>query len=619
MLSINTNLSSLSVQNNLKQSTNSLNQAIERMTTGAKLNHAKDNAANYSINTSLSTKINALQVAESNVGMGLDMVQTASNIISTMQDHATRLQALSIQARNGTYDMPSVSAITSEATAIVAEIARLYTTAEYNGISLFNRTEQGINPRFDNLKSQNNGFIDNPVTYSDAKVATLTRVADVDTYTSGQTYSISSKEELIKLAEKVNSSESTSGVTFVLASDIDLSSIDNWTLIGKYSAEFKGVFDGNGHVIKNLTIKNSSLDYAGLFGRISGGSIKNVGIEDCEITANFYAGGLAGYTSSFVIINSYVTGNVYSNRSIGGLVGRASSTLISYSYTNGKTSGMLEVGGLVGYALSSSLITNSYANENVNGKSASGGLVGFAYSSSINNCYTTGSVTGTADSIGGLVGKAVTLNNPVIADCASYSTVSGNNLDLTGSFIGGICTNEMPTITGSESLKQDMNTIGGAFYYNTQNGNVTFVENYDMSDILTGIKDCISIPVSTILYIGINSDDFCQLTFDTNFSFDISAITTDIASDIVLNQITDFLNLLSNKQTELGAVENRLNSALESIAIAYDNLVSTRSTIRDADVAEESSVMIRSQILQQAAATLMATANQSPSIALQLL
>lgn len=73
------------------------------------------------------------------------------------------------------------------------------------------------------------------------------------------------------------------------------------------------------------------------------------------------------------------------------------------------------------------------------------------------------------------------------------------------------------------------------------------------------------------------------------------------------------------KQTELGAVENRLMSALEQINVSYDNLVSTQSTIRDADIAEESSEYIRNQILQQASATLLATANQTPSIALQLL
>ena len=64
---------------------------------------------------------------------------------------------------------------------------------------------------------------------------------------------------------------------------------------------------------------------------------------------------------------------------------------------------------------------------------------------------------------------------------------------------------------------------------------------------------------------------------------------------------------------------NRLESALESISVNIENLTSSLSTIRDADIAEISSTYIQQQILQQAAATLMSTANQSPAIALQLI
>lgn len=88
---------------------------------------------------------------------------------------------------------------------------------------------------------------------------------------------------------------------------------------------------------------------------------------------------------------------------------------------------------------------------------------------------------------------------------------------------------------------------------------------------------------------------------------------------IGVESIDYYLKKIALKQTELGALENRLMSALEQIKVSYDNLVSTQSTIRDADIAEESSAYIRSQILQQASATLLAAANQSPSIALQLL
>ena len=86
-----------------------------------------------------------------------------------------------------------------------------------------------------------------------------------------------------------------------------------------------------------------------------------------------------------------------------------------------------------------------------------------------------------------------------------------------------------------------------------------------------------------------------------------------------LGHIDKLTNAISAKQTEFGAAENRLESALEEISTQYENLTSSRSTLRDADISEVSSDYIRQQILQQASATLMATANQSPALALQLI
>jgi flagellin len=107
-------------------------------------------------------------------------------------------------------------------------------------------------------------------------------------------------------------------------------------------------------------------------------------------------------------------------------------------------------------------------------------------------------------------------------------------------------------------------------------------------------------------------------------SFGINGI--DNFRSIGLDTTTDFLTLLdenlasiSNKLTEFGSITNRLESVLDEIEIQYNNLASSRSTIRDADIAEVSSQYIQQQILQQASATLLATANQTPSIALQLI
>lgn len=86
----------------------------------------------------------------------------------------------------------------------------------------------------------------------------------------------------------------------------------------------------------------------------------------------------------------------------------------------------------------------------------------------------------------------------------------------------------------------------------------------------------------------------------------------------MLDKLDMVLVEISSRATTLGAAQNRIDSAIETIEVQSENITSSLSTIRDADVAEESSSYIKAQILQQASATLLATANQTPSIALSL-
>ena len=87
----------------------------------------------------------------------------------------------------------------------------------------------------------------------------------------------------------------------------------------------------------------------------------------------------------------------------------------------------------------------------------------------------------------------------------------------------------------------------------------------------------------------------------------------------MLSKIDNVIKEISNRTTTLGAAQNRIDSAIESIGVQSENITSSLSTLRDANIAEESSKYIQSQILQEPAATLLSTANQTPSIALNLL
>ena len=137
MLSLNTNTTSLMVQRNLSKATEGINRAMMQLTTGYRLNSAKDNPANYAIAKNMETKIHAWDVAQSNMSMGYDMLEVASSSAELIGAHLSRIRDLCEQACNGTYGEQSVNAIKAEIQGRLDEINRIRANTEYNDIKLF--------------------------------------------------------------------------------------------------------------------------------------------------------------------------------------------------------------------------------------------------------------------------------------------------------------------------------------------------------------------------------------------------------------------------------------------------------------------------------------------------
>ena len=135
-LTINTNIASIIAERNLDNATNRLNQSLERLSTGYKINHAADNAAGYSIADNWETQISSLDIASANASTGADLLTTAEQTYSLLTDHLQRIRDLTVQAGNGTYGSASLRAIQSEVFARLQEISRIAANSEFNGIKL---------------------------------------------------------------------------------------------------------------------------------------------------------------------------------------------------------------------------------------------------------------------------------------------------------------------------------------------------------------------------------------------------------------------------------------------------------------------------------------------------
>ena len=605
-MKINTNLSSLIVQSSLKSSTKGLNTAIERMTTGFKINRAKDNAANFSINTHLSTKISGYQVAQDNTLQALDMLTTASDTLSTMESLVSRLRSLAVTAGNKTYDTASLAALNAEAASIVSELYRIKDNTTYNGIKLLESITDipdGAGADVKSIKSKDGTFIKEVVKVDTSKMTKLSDVAEDAIISSGE-YSISTAEELVKLSKMSNNSQIKGG-RFVLANDIDMSAYstgEGFEPIAKYGG-FKGMVNGNGYVIRNLYINRPNEANVALIGGAHV-EVRNLGLENVDITGKNDTGGIVGQGQMNGLINCYVKGGSIKTDSelgwgcIGGIAGSLAYTNVDSCWTDVEVRGYNTVGGLIGS--SSVTVKNSYALGDVSGNESVGGLIGVSSHTTL-NCFAEGDVTASGYYAGGLVGYANT-NYGKIENCSSYGFVTG--ADRAGTIVG----------------RANGTTITNVMYNKGDNEGVAEIgygaETTNQSAILGVIFERI-----TNIQVGINSSNASNISIALGVS-DISLIDSIlgcIEDEKSISQIDKVVNLLAERQVQIGSVQNRLLSVLEEINTKQDNLISMQSTIRDADIAEVSSEYIRQQILQQASATLLATANQTPAIAIQLL
>jgi len=201
------------------------------------------------------------------------------------------------------------------------------------------------------------------------------------------------------------------GQYFELTDDINLNDT-NFYIIGNPGYSFTGVFDGNGHIISNLTYTNPRAICVGLFSSLgNSGQIKNLGIVDVNAGGYKRVGGLLGQNTFGSITNCYVKGSITcgdDSGTVGGLVGKNDGR-ITDCYTNVR------------------LITNSYAIGSISGEDVfvgAGGLVGSNYYGTVYDCYAIGSITGSAR-LGGLIGDN---DSGIISNCFASGEVLGDNV-----------------------------------------------------------------------------------------------------------------------------------------------------------------------------------------------
>lgn len=662
MISINTNPSVLTIQRNITKSSNALHRALERISTGYKINSAQDDAAGLYVATMLNTKIRGLAQAKINTQNGISYLNTASSSLAQMNNILARLRDLAVQGSNGIYDDITLTALQKEAESLTTELYRIKESTSFNGKNIFETDE------------------------------TL-RLSEADAISQG--YSI------IKTVDDLNNIRNDYSGKYILMSDIDLQSYSNWKPIGEniIGKLFTGIFDGNGYSITNLKINRTSEDFVGLFGAVLGAEIKNVKLENIEVKAKNYSGGLVGVNNNSKIINCTVSGKIKGTNYIGGLTG--------YNYNGSEVSncksavnvmGGQYVGGLIG--VNKDNVNDCKTTGIVEGSTYVGGLIGLSSEGTIKNCSAFGNIKAVYSECGGLIGKnggtlyysfatgkvnshtsvgglvgqnygyihdsfaqgdvfAIAAGGGLVGDnrtgaiiCNSFAegNVIGNE------YIGGLVGYQLLSSTLENSfaigkVQGDENKVGALAGYNNSsvirncfwNVDTTYtaiavgedkgsiynsegLSNTQMKDSqyyldagwsediwdfslgMPKLKNIKKDEKTVRLQIDAGSDPLANsIIFDSsldfmNFKAELTSINACLLS---IDRIDELINTISSKNAEFGTILNRLDSVHNLNINTTENLYSAKSSIMDADIAYECAKYIRNQILRYTSLTLL--------------
>lgn len=143
-ISVNTNITALLAQQYLTANQNGLTQAVQRLSSGLRINDAADDPAGLAISTSMTNTIDSLQQAARNGNDGISLIQSAETAINDISGLISQMTQLATQASNGTYTSTQLNDLQTEFSSLLNEVQRVANVTEFNGVNLLNGSTSSV-------------------------------------------------------------------------------------------------------------------------------------------------------------------------------------------------------------------------------------------------------------------------------------------------------------------------------------------------------------------------------------------------------------------------------------------------------------------------------------------
>lgn len=503
---INTNITSMIGQSNLSKSQNALQTSMERLSSGLRINSAKDDAAGQAIANRMSSQITGLAQAQRNSNDGISVAQTAEGALNQVNDNLQRVRELTVQAQNGTNSQDDLKSIQAEIKQRMGEIDRISGQTDFNGVKVL-ASDQDLSIQV--------GANDN---------------------------------ETIKIGlQKIDSSSL---------------GLNNFTVSGDQAATLESMVDDFG--ASGYSTYNADIDG-------SAATDIQVDLQSGKVTTD-------GTTQLYV---SQTTGTITAN---------AANTAVT------------------GSAEAATEFANAFSGLQNDGDKATVGDVEWTRVGAAGNTFGNGTYTAEVD--GQTVEVTVDSSTDANGTNASISNIDGS-LFMDETTFAAATTKFTAYGTNEDAREVDLKDAGGTYTGAALTGPDTQTYNVSAGGTVTyGNTGPSAADDGKVVYVK-NAGEASQELISQDEAVE--------ASRNPMDKLDSALSMVDTLRSDLGAIQNRFESAITNLQTNETNLSSARSRIEDADYATEVANMTKAQILQQAGTSVLAQANQIPQNVLSLL
>lgn len=562
---INTNVSALTAQRNLNKSQSAMQTNLQRLSSGLRINSAKDDAAGLAISNRFQAQVNGLTQASRNANDGISLAQTAEGALDEVTNGLQRMRTLAVQAANDTNSSSDRQSIQLEIDQIVSEINRIGGTTQFNGKNLLD----GSNKEFSFQIGAN----------------------------SGQQLSVKMGDMRASALGQQPGAVQTVGTRVALSGD----TVGNIGVSSGGSTSSSGVAVASGDVTLSVNGGAQNVDIA--LARYGGDITQRSGAELTTTSGTYYGAGVA----------KDIATRVNSIRKLGE-VDSTGKTVLEGVYATARTEFNISdaVSGDVGVAGTSGM--PALENSNVG--------AGKLQNDSLKiNGVDVGPVNLQENDAGGDLVNAI--NSKTNITGVSASVDKDGRLNLAAEDGRDIIIETKDAVASNLIFNGGGGAVNGAG--NTDNDFTGGLNLRISGQVTYSATDTIVASGATMKSAGLASGQAVSAGRDIQQNVQAKGtianadVTTIQGANTLMKSVDSALEQVDSFRANLGSAQNRFEMTIRNLDNVSENLSAANSRIRDADFAAETTAMTRNQILQQAGISMLSQANAQTQNVMSLL